>query len=440
MTIQNDFFQRVEALSSRLVSGEFLACWFCGEDSNFVRINQSRIRQSGHVRQLEITLNLIDGNRHASMESTLTEDLDHDIQQLENSLQYLRKQIEALEPDPYLNFNFDPQDSETITEDPVARSPDVIADIISAADGMDLVGFYADGTMFRGFANSLGQKNWYSKANFNFDWSCYLEGDKAVKSRYAGFQWNSDILNGKLAQIRVESQQLSKPTRKLSPGRYRAFLAPSALAEIVGLLSWNSFGLKSHRTKQSPLIKLSQNSVRLDPRIYVREDNINGIAPNFTQNGFIKPDQVTLIERGQHCGYLINARSAKEFKEIPNANSESPQSLAMTSGTLQSQSILEDLDTGIYINNLWYSNYSDKNACRITGMTRYACFWVEHGEIQAPIEVMRFDQSLYQMLGDNLLDLTKEQELIFDTDTYKRRSVNGMTLPGLLIKDFTLTL
>lgn len=440
MTIRDHFFQIVEALCCRLVSGEFLACWFCGEDSNFVRFNQNRVRQSGHVLQLEMTLNLIDGKRHSSMESALTSDLDHDIQHLETNLRYLQNQIGTLEPDPYLNFNSDPQDSETISNVPTPESSEAISDIIAAADGLDLVGFYADGTLFRGFANSLGQKNWYSKAKFNFDWSCFLEGDKAVKSRYAGFQWNPDTLHHKMGQARIELQQLTKPTRKLSPGRYRAFLAPSAVAEIIGLLSWNSFGLKSHKTKQSPLVRLSQKAAQLDPRIQINEENINGIAPNFTQNGFIKPESVALIDKGEHVGYLVNARSAIEFGEIPNADQENPQSLVMASATLQSENILRTLDTGIYINNLWYSNFSDKNDCRITGMTRFACFWVENGQIQAPIEVMRFDETLYRMLGDNLLDLTQERELIFDNDTYERRSVSGMALPGLLIEDFTLTL
>ena len=37
------------------------------------------------------------------------------------------------------------------------------------------------------------------------------------------------------------------------------------------------------------------------------------------------------------------------------------------------------LDTGIYVNNLWYLNYSDRPAGRITGMTRFATLWVEEG-------------------------------------------------------------
>jgi predicted Zn-dependent protease len=102
--------------------------------------------------------------------------------------------------------------------------------------------------------------------------------------------------------------------------------------------------------------------------------------------------------------------------------------------------VLKRLDTGVYINSLWYCNFSDRNDARITGMTRYACFWVEQGQLMAPIEVMRFDESLYNLLGERLLGLTAEREFIFDPDTYSRRSVSSLHLPGALVEDFRFTL
>ncbi len=50
-------------------------------------------------------------------------------------------------------------------------------------------------------------------------------------------------------------------------------------------------------------------------------------------------------------------------------------------------------------------------------MTRFACFYIENGIIQAPIEVMRFDQSLYEILGDRLIALSAETECLASTDT-----------------------
>ena len=73
-------------------------------------------------------------------------------------------------------------------------------------------------------------------------------------------------------------------------------------------------------------------------------------------------------------------------------------------------------------------------------MTRYACFWVEEGKIKAPVNVMRFDDSVYRMLGENLLALTRQREFLLDPSTYQQRSTNTIRLPGALIEDFKLTL
>ena len=129
-----------------------------------------------------------------------------------------------------------------------------------------------------------------------------------------------------------------------------------------------------------------------------------------------------------------------EYGRVTNAEYEFPGALELAAGHLNSADILKELDTGLYINNLWYLNFSDRNACQITGMTRFACFWVEHGEIQAPVNVMRFDDSVYNLLGTNLLGLTRERELLLDPGTYGQRSNHSMELPGVLVRDLRLTL
>jgi len=101
---------------------------------------------------------------------------------------------------------------------------------------------------------------------------------------------------------------------------------------------------------------------------------------------------------------------------------------------------LEALDTGLAIGNLWYLNFSDRTACRMTGMTRFATFWVEHGRIVAPVEALRFDDTLYRMLGANLLHLTRETELMLEPNTYGSRLLSSTSLPGAVLSDLTFTL
>mgnify|MGYP001615086835 CR=1 FL=1 len=76
----------------------------------------------------------------------------------------------------------------------------------------------------------------------------------------------------------------------------------------------------------------------------------------------------------------------------------------------------------------------------MTGMTRFATFWVEQGEIKAPLNVMRFDDSAYRVLGENLIALTAERDWILDSGSYGERSTGSARLPGALVKDFALTL
>ena len=98
------------------------------------------------------------------------------------------------------------------------------------------------------------------------------------------------------------------------------------------------------------------------------------------------------------------------------------------------------LDTGLAIGNLWYLNYADRNDCRITGMTRFATFWVENGEAIAPVKAMRFDDSLYHLLGDRLEGLTRERELLVSPETYEGRSSASALLPGILVSGIDLAL
>ena len=73
-------------------------------------------------------------------------------------------------------------------------------------------------------------------------------------------------------------------------------------------------------------------------------------------------------------------------------------------------------------------------------MTRFGTYWVEGGEIVSPVKVMRFDDSLYHLLGDRLEGLTSERELILSAQTYDGRSTDSVLLPGLLVSAINLVL
>jgi predicted Zn-dependent protease len=151
---------------------------------------------------------------------------------------------------------------------------------------------------------------------------------------------------------------------------------------------------------------------------------------------------VELVGGGVLAGTLVSPRSAVEYGVPTNGASaaEAPESLDMAPGDLAEPDVLGRLEKGIWIGNVWYLNYSDRAACRTTGMTRFATFWVENGEIAQPLNVMRFDETIYRVLGGNLLSLTREREMIVEAATYFARQLGSAHVPGALVEDFRLTL
>jgi predicted Zn-dependent protease len=139
---------------------------------------------------------------------------------------------------------------------------------------------------------------------------------------------------------------------------------------------------------------------------------------------------------------MTSSRSAREYG-VPGNAAESAEGLRspdMATGLLAEADVLSMLGTGLYIGNLHYLNWSDIQHARITGMTRYACFWVENGRIVAPIRDLRFDESLYRVLGTELEAVGATAEWIMRTDTYNQRSLGGSRVPGILVRDFRFTL
>ena len=101
---------------------------------------------------------------------------------------------------------------------------------------------------------------------FNLDWSFYLHGDKAVKARYAGFDWDDAELRRHMddaAPAARDPRQRAQDDRAGQVPRLPG--AAGALNEVIGLLSWGGFGLKAHRTKISSLLRMVEGEATLHP-------------------------------------------------------------------------------------------------------------------------------------------------------------------------------
>jgi predicted Zn-dependent protease len=439
--VESYFNDLARAVDNALVAGERHATWFSAEDSDFVRMNRGKVRQPGTVSQRFIDIRLVRGMRHASHSLSLSGDRELDSRAIGTAVARLRDVLPQLADDPHLLLPTTVASSRTTRGAALPPSEAIVAKMLDAAAGLDLVGLAAVGPVYRGFANSEGQRNWHVVTTFNLQWSLYHRADKAVKASYSDVAWSDAALDERMRASIEQLRLISAPPKALEPGKYRAYLAPAAMQEIVELLAWGGFSARGLETHQSELSRMRVDA-RLDPRVQITEDYAAGVAPPFQAEGFARPASVPLVANGRLAGALVSPRTAREFGLDANgANSAvSPEALAIGGGGIASRDALAALDTGLAVGNLWYLNYSDRPACRMTGMTRFATFWVEGGKVVAPVDVLRFDDTLFRMLGDNLEALTAERELLLSSSTYGSRMLTSVTLPGALVAELNFTL
>ena len=431
-----------EILLNSLGADEYMKVSIDGENSQFVRFSQSKVRQGGLVYDTSLSISLIKDGRTCRGSFTLTGNSEIDEKTSLAELERLREEVVSLPKDPFVVL---PEDTGSSREDhngSLLNQKNAVSALSPAMQGVDLAGIWASGRIFTGNANSAGQKHWFATDTFSLDYSLITPDERMVKGTYAGSQWDQTEYEKNMESSISKLRMMDKPGKKIKPGAYRTYIAPAGVADIVGMFSWGGVGEASIQQGDSSLCRMRQNDVKMSPCVTLSEDFTSGMVPRFNYNGELAPEKLDLILSGSLHNTLISSRTAKEYGVRSNfaGEHEAMRSPVLAPGDLNEDDVVQSLDTGIYLSNLHYLNWSDRPGGRITGMTRYACFWVENGEVVAPIENMRFDDSIYNFFGENLESVTDKSHFHPTVETYEGRELGGVSCPGILLKSFKLTL
>ncbi len=436
------FYALSDYIFSLLENDEDLALTMSGENSTFMRFNNAKVRQIGSVEQLEASIIMWKDGKTFSISLTLCIDEAKDKVLLEKTILDARTQCDLLPKDPYYVLPISNEISESIYEGDLLCQEDIVSTILTPVQDLDFTGLFSQGSIYRATSNSKGAMHWFETQNFVLDFSVWLENGRAVKSCYSGRDWNTEEYLAKLVSARKSLTALGNEQRALESGKYRTFISADALHEFVEFFSWNGLGEKDFRHGESAFIALRENRESFSDKITISQDFSLGGEPRFNNLGEVAPEKIVLIENGKLKNTIISSRTAKEYNIVSNGGDEDEgvRSLCIDGGELVEENILKALGTGIYVSNFHYLNWSDVQNARITGMTRFSCMWVENGKIVAPIKDMRWDDSLYNLLGEKLEAITKQQHLFSETSTYERREVGSSLLPGILVSELNVTL
>ena len=439
----NKYFSTLNSfIFSNLNKSETLITNISGESSQFIRFNNSKVRQTGLIDDMSFSMILISNNKKTSISLTLTGMKSQDESLILSYLNKLRDDIKCIPEDPFIVMPKLIDSLKEINSGVLLNNKDAVDNLLPVMQGVDLTGIWASGKIFSGNANSLGLEHWFETETFSLDYSLINPSKKMVKACYAGTNWNRNEYEKFVENSKQKMEVMYKDPIKINPGDYRTYIAPDGVSDLLSMLSWGGISESSIQQGDSALIKLKNSAAKLSPCFSLSEDFSNGMVPRFNGMGEIAPEKLPLIVAGALKNTLVSSRSEKEYNISSNyaSTDEELRAPIMSSGNLNEKDVLQKIDKGVYLSNLHYLNWSDRIGGRITGMTRYACFWVENGEIVAPIDDMRFDDTIYNIFGQKLENSTNKLHLVPNIGTYDGRNLGGTYCPGIMLSSFSLTL
>lgn len=426
-------------------AGEEVGLTMQADVSDFVRVNGAKIVQASHVEQRPMSISVRRGRKALGAGVSVSGNSQEAKAKILDEIRRLRAWLPDSPEDPFLEPWAEPSVSRVVSDTTPPAAPDAqqaVEDITSMGAGLDLVGLLSMGPLASAMATSTGHFHWHQTQRCFFDFSVYATGDRAIKDTYSGDHWDAANFAAKLQVARQRLPLLLRPPKKMPPGRYKTLLSAEAVADVLGLSCWGGYSARAHLTGQSPFDALREGKKRLSPAFHLSDDLAAFDLPRVQEDGHVRQDRTELVREGRYTDWMCSPRTAREFGIRHNCASggETPSGMCLAPGELSEAEALEALGTGIYLSNVWYLNFSDRAAARITGMSRFASLWVENGEPVAPIAPMRFDDDLYGLFGERLLALGHKAQRFDETSTYGTRSLGGIQAPMALVADMQFPL
>ena len=212
------FNQLCEGLFSEVENNEALTLSFSGENSQFIRINNASIRQTGLVDDANLGLKFISNNRTCEGSITVSGDYDIDLSRGKSEIERMRSESKEILEDPFLVMPTNSGSSREIINANGLQFDHAVEALLPSMQGVDLVGIFSNGKMFRGNANSFGQKHWFETESHCLDYSLVTPERQMVKGTYAGTDWDQQLYESYVSRS-IEKLELNfgtKPDEKSS--------------------------------------------------------------------------------------------------------------------------------------------------------------------------------------------------------------------------------
>ena len=305
----------------------------------------------------------------------------------------------------------------TATLDPSARAAAVARIVAPAASaGLVSTGYLETRANAQAVANSKGL--------FAFDRSTESVLTTTVRtpdgrgSGWAGGASNdwTRINAAELGARAIDKARRSVSAVAIEPGRYTVILEPTAVGNLVQLLSGalnarNADEGRSFFTQAGGGNKIGMKV--MDERVTIYSDPLDPdtLDAPFFSDGLPAPRNVW-IENGIVRNLAYDRFWAQKSGRAPNVGGGGgggggggfgggqPGGIKMLGGTATLDEMIRSTERGVLVTRFWYIRPVDPRTVLYTGLTRDGTFLIENGKIARPVKNLRFNESPVFMLNN----------------------------------------
>jgi predicted Zn-dependent protease len=253
-------------------------------------------------------------------------------------------------------------------------------------------------------------------------------------------------VDAEAATLRALAKASLEPPRHVPPGRYTVILEEEAVAEMLGFLAYGALNGLEYLEGKSPF------AGRLGERAYpswitLRDDPTDARGANVSMDFEGAPKApLTLIREGTLEQVAWDSTTARRLGikttghalPAPNPHGPMPLNLVLSPGTHTKSELVAQVERGLLITRFHYVNEVDPAKTLLTGMTRDGTFLIENGHVTAPVQDLRWVESIEGVLTRTRA-IGDAVRLISEGPGYGIRFLTGSLMPALLVDDFEIT-
>ncbi|MEO8682317.1 MAG: TldD/PmbA family protein [Vicinamibacterales bacterium] len=289
-------------------------------------------------------------------------------------------------------------------------------------------------------ANSEGLFTYFHYADASFILTCRTPDQTG--SGWAGTTGVKDMKNIDaefLTNVAADKALKSRKPRAIEPGNYTVILEPRPAARYLSLMlgSLNARGAEEGRSFMSGK---QRGETRLGEKVFgdnftLRSDIGNQVLRQspIGQDG-LPARSVTWIEKGVVKNLFYDRYWAQRQKK--EATGTTPNmSLVMEGGTATMDEMIKSTKRGLLVTFFWYIRPVDNMTLLNTGMTRDGLFLIENGEIVAPVQNFRWNES--PAVSFNNISMLGKPIPMHTGEAYDNPGT--ALVPPMKLEDFTMT-